>query len=270
MPKVLVNGMTMNYEVRGTGKPVLFIHGSGVSWKMWEPQIESLSERYEMMMIDMRGHGESSKIFPNNQYSMRVLAEDVKHFLDAMGISRISIVGLSQGGVVSSLFAVQYPEYVEKLVLSNSYSEVPKVAGWVLHASNAIFKWLPYELILKLILMPYGRDEYTKKIIRDSISVDKEMLLAMKTSEFPEHTNELHKITAPTLVMVGDKKNIGPEVQAGEIIFKHIPDAALAIFKDAFDPLSTMRRDIFNEMVLDFLDGKRLKQYDGITYEYKD
>jgi 3-oxoadipate enol-lactonase len=63
MPKVKANGILINYETRGTGDPVLFIHGSGMCWKMWEPQSKAFSNRYKMIMVDLRGHGESSKEF---------------------------------------------------------------------------------------------------------------------------------------------------------------------------------------------------------------
>ncbi|PEZ09274.1 alpha/beta hydrolase [Bacillus sp. AFS018417] len=271
MPHVqLQNGATYYYEMRGEGESILFIHGSGASWKIWEPQFEVFSKHYKMILVDMRGHGGSTKEFPNRQYSMKVIVEDMKEFLDALGISSIPVIGLSQGGVIASLLACTHPSYVQKLVLSNSYSEVPTMgAGCLLTVSNAIFSILPYWIILKLIMIPYGEDTYTKQVILNSLSVDKSMLLAMKKSEFPTHTNDLHKITASTLVLCGDKKNVGPEEKAGNIIFNHIPKATLGVFKNAFDPLTTMRRDIFNEMVLDFLGDRPLQSYEDVTYTNK-
>jgi 3-oxoadipate enol-lactonase len=271
MPKVkLQNGAIYHYEIKGEGKPILFIHGSGGCWRMWEPQFEAFSKDYQMIMVDMRGHGESTKEFPNGQYSMKTIAEDMKQFLDAVQMKHIPVIGLSQGAVVASLLACMYPDYVEKLILSNGYSEIPTpVAGWVLTLSNMIFRLLPYKLILKLIVTPYGKDEYTKKVILNSLTIDKEMLLAMKEAEFPAHTDQLYRITAPVLVLAGDKKNVGPEAKAANIIYNNIAKGTLAIFKDAFDPLTTMRRDVFNDMVLDFLVDRKLKSYEGVTYKSK-
>ncbi|WP_155591489.1 alpha/beta fold hydrolase [Lysinibacillus cavernae] len=267
MPKVKVNDIEMNYEVRGEGEPIIFIHGSGSSWKMWKPQIEQFSKKYKMIMIDMRGHGESSRHFPNDEYSMKVIAQDLKHFLDTLGIEKTHIVGLSQGSVVAQLFSIQNSGYVNKLVLSNGYSEVPtRMSKWVLHISNIVFKLIPYDTIINLMLKVYKDDEFTKKVLRDSFSIDKEMLLKMKTSEFPTHTDELHNITCPTLVMGGDMKIMGvDERKASKNIYEHITNAKLALFKNAFDPLSTMKCAIFNEMILDFLEGKEFKQYEGVT-----
>lgn len=266
MPKININDIEMNYEVRGEGEPIIFIHGSGASWKMWKPQIETISKRYKMIMIDMRGHGETSKHFPHDQYSIEVISQDLKMFLDALGIEKTHIVGLSQGSVVAQLFAIQHSDYIKKLILSNGYSEIPsKTSRWVLNISNAIFKLLPYNTIINLMLKVYRNDELTKSVLRDSFSIDKEMLLKIKTSEFPTHTNKLHHITCPTLVMGGDMKIMGvDERKASTIIYEHIPNAVLALFKNSFDPLSTMKCEIFNEMVLDFLEESPLKQYEDV------
>lgn len=266
MPKVKVNDINMNYEVRGKGEPIIFIHGSGASWKMWKPQIDQFSEKYKMIMVDMRGHGETSKSFPNDAYSMRVIADDIKAFIDVLGIDKTHIVGLSQGSVVAQLFAIKYSNNIKKLVLSNGYSEVPtKMSKWVLNISNAIFKLIPYNTIINLMLKVYKNDEFTKQVLKDSFSIDKDMLLKMKTSDFPTHTKELHNITCSTLVMGGDMKIMGvDERKASQIIFDNIPNAKLALFKNAFDPLSTMKPVIFNDMILGFLEGKSLKKYDDV------
>ena len=271
MPKVNINDIEMNYEVRGEGEPIIFIHGSGASWKMWEPQIEQFSKKFKMIMVDMRGHGESSKYFPNDEYSMRVIAQDLKLFLDTLGINKTHIVGLSQGAVVAQLFAIENSKYINKLILSNGYSEIPtKTSKWVLNLSNAIFKLMPYETIINAMLKVYKNDEFTKKILRNSFSIDKEMLLKMKTSKFPNHTKELHYITCPTLVMGGDMKVMGVDERKGSTtIYEHIPNATLALFENCFDPLSTMKYEIFNDMILDFLDGHTLKQYEGVKIYQK-
>ncbi|MTH54935.1 alpha/beta fold hydrolase [Bacillus mangrovi] len=272
MPTIQVQDIQLHYEVRGDGPPVVFLHGLGAGWRMWEPQIEAFSSKYRMIMPDMRGHGESSKHFPDNKFSARVMADDLKALLDRMGLQKVHLVGLSYGSVTAQLFAAKYPQYVDKLVLSNGYSEIPtKVAGWVLKLSNAIFKMLSYNTIINQMLKIYGKDEYTKKVLRDSFTFDKDMLIFAKNSEFPEHTSELKNITAATLVLGGEKKVMGVDEKKGsQTLFDHIPDAVLALFKDAFDPLSTMKKDQFNEMLLDFLAGTDFKEYDGVTVYRKE
>ncbi|OMP65618.1 alpha/beta fold hydrolase [Domibacillus epiphyticus] len=267
MAKIEFDKVRINYEVRGEGQPIVFLHGIGGSWKMWLPQIDYISSKYKMIMLDMRGHGETTKAFPDNKFTARVMAEDLKLLLDELKISKTHLVGLSYGSVTAQLFASKYPNYIDKLVLSNGYSEIPtKVSGLVLKLSNAIFKIMPYDTIISLMMKVYGKDEFTKKVLRDSFTFDKEMLFLAKTSEFPTHTNALKNINVPTLVMGGDKKVMGVDERKGsQILYDNIPNAALALFKNAFDPISTMEKDIFNEMILDFLDGKIFKEYERVS-----
>lgn len=267
MPKVNANGITIHYEIKGQGTPILFLHGSGASWKMWEPQFEAFTSRYQMLMPDYRGHGETTKEFPNNEYDHHIIVEDIKCFLDVLEISKIHVVGVSQGGQLATLLAIKYPTYVDKLVVSNSYSEMPTIAAnWVLTISNFIFSLLPYRTIINLMMKFYKDDAYTQQILRESFSIDKKMLLAMKKAPFPTHTDQLHRITSPTLVMGGEGKVMTgvDEGKGSRTIFNHIQHAQLALFKNAFDPLITMRRDIFNEMITDFLEDKPLKQYKDV------
>jgi len=271
MPDITANNINIHYEVRGEGEPVLFLHGLGASWKMWEPQMEYFPNKYQMIMMDMRGHGNSSRLFPGGKFDPRLMAEDVKHFLDAIGIPQIHVVGLSQGSVTAQLFAAKYSSYIKRLVLSGGYSEIPtKMSAWIASLSTGIFKMLPMITIMKLMMSVYKKDEYTKRIIRDSLTFDKKMFIMAMMHEFPNHTAELKSISVPTLVMGGDRKVMGvDERRASEIIFEQLPNGKLALFKDAFDPLSTMRRDIFNEMIDDFLQSKELKVYEGVRIREK-
>ncbi|MFD2616461.1 alpha/beta fold hydrolase [Terrilactibacillus laevilacticus] len=272
MPDVFTNGINIHYEVRGEGEPILFLHGLGGSWKMWAPQMEYFPKKHKMIMMDLRGHGGTSRVFPNDVFDPYLMAEDVKYFLDELGIKKINIVGLSQGSVTAQLFAIKYSHYIKHLILSNGYSEIPTlVSGWVLKLSIFIFKRLSYKTLLNLMMKVYKNDEYTKKILDDSFSIDKKTLIMAKAHHFPNHTSELKHISAPTLVMGGDRKVVGVDERKGsEILFENIPNSTLALFKDAFDPLSTMRKDIFNEMIMDFIEERPLKRYDGVRYKEKD
>lgn len=112
----------------------------------------------------------------------------------------------------------------------------------------------------------YKDDPYTQRILRESFSIDKKMLLAMKKAPFPTHTDQLHRVKSPTLVMGGAGKVVTgvDEGKGSRTIYNHLQNAKLALFKDAFDPLSTMRRDIFNEMIMDYLEDKPLKHYKDV------
>ncbi|WP_242220027.1 alpha/beta fold hydrolase [Bacillus cereus group sp. BfR-BA-01380] len=258
-----------HYKCFGKGEPILFLHGSGACWKMWEPQIESFSKQYKMILMDYRGHGDSIKTFPNNKYSYELIVSDIVAFLDELHISNLHVIGVSQGAILGTLLAIHYPSYVKKLVISNSYSEFPSQASkWILHLSNFIFSLLPYTKIINMMMKVYKNDDYTQKILRNSFSIDKKMLLMIKKAPFPTHTHLLHQIQSETLILSGAGKIVTgiDEGKAGRTIYKNVANGKLALFQNAFDPLNVMKKDIFNEIVLDFLSNVPFKRYSEVTY----
>lgn len=144
-------------------------------------------------------------------------------------------------------------------------------AGWLLSISNFIFSLLPYRTIVNLMMKFYKDDPYTQRILRNSFLIDKKMLLAMKTAPFPTHTNELYRIQSPALVMGGEGKVMTgiDEGKGSRTIYNHINHATLALFRDAYDPHSTMRRDIFNETIIDFFEDRPLRAYNDVVIERK-
>ncbi len=267
MPLAQVNTTTIEYDIVGSGAPLVLLHGSGVSWRMWEPQIDLFAKSFQVILPNMRGHGNSGPLPKTNDYQ-QLMANDTKALLDTLGIRRAHIVGESMGAVVALRFAIMYPAYIDRLVAASGYSEMPTPgAAWLLRGSNLLFSLLPMSLILKLIdlsLRTMGADTLTRRTIQRSIAVDKATFFKPKAIEFPSFTEQFYRVTAPTLIMAGQRLTM--EATGGHVLQAHIPNATLALLAEAFDPLNTMRKDIFNEMVLDFLADHELKPYSGVTY----
>jgi len=104
---IKVRDITMFYEDCGQGLPILFIHGYPLNHKIWQPQIDGLSDIARIIAPDLRGHGESQAT--QGEYSMDLLADDCAALLDAIPISqKIVLCGLSMGGYVSLAFLRKY------------------------------------------------------------------------------------------------------------------------------------------------------------------
>ena len=115
----LPNGETYTYvEAGDSSKVLLLIHGAVGSFAPWIRFMPQFSEVFRVIALDLRGHGHSSYNKP--QVSHDDHAEDVKLFLDKLGISKVFVCGWSMGGGVAMKLAAQYPGYVEKLILHNS------------------------------------------------------------------------------------------------------------------------------------------------------
>ena len=116
MPKVKVNGITINYQDTGSGEPLVFISGLGASQQLWYLQSLYFKDHYRVITFDNRGVGESDK--PETPYSMEMMAQDLLELLDKIGIYEpVNLVGASMGGLIAQSFIHANPRRVSKLVL---------------------------------------------------------------------------------------------------------------------------------------------------------
>lgn len=115
------NGETMAYRERNGGDEVIIlIHGNMTSSKHWDLLMNVLNPKYKLYAPDLRGFGFSS--YNEKVTSIKDFSDDVKLFVDRMGLKKFSLVGWSTGGAVSMQFAIDNPEQVEKIVLLASAS----------------------------------------------------------------------------------------------------------------------------------------------------
>ena len=111
-----VNGTRLYYELAGDGDPLVLIHGFTLDRRMWDAQVEPFAQYFRVLNYDGRGFGKSA--LPDGTEYDR--AEDLKALLDALGIERAHVVGLSMGGAVAIDFALAYPQMTRSLVAVDS------------------------------------------------------------------------------------------------------------------------------------------------------
>ncbi len=115
MPKLTLDGATIHYEMAGSGHPIVFVHGHGLDSRMWEGQMAGLSRLYTVVCYDFRGHGTSSA--PASGYSRPQLAHELFLLVDALGLTKPSIVGHSRGGTIGLEYALTYPTRISTLTV---------------------------------------------------------------------------------------------------------------------------------------------------------
>ncbi|MFC4277672.1 3-oxoadipate enol-lactonase [Achromobacter aloeverae] len=109
--------------------PVLVLSNSlGASADMWAPQIPELARHFRVLRYDTRGHGHSPA--PAGDYTFKQLAGDVAELLDHLKVDRAHFCGLSMGGPTGMQFALDYPQRIGRLVLSNTAARIGSVDGW--------------------------------------------------------------------------------------------------------------------------------------------
>ncbi len=115
MPSEMVNGAVLHYEERGSGPPLLLMHGTGTYADIWSPVLDGLARVYRVIAYDRRGFARSS---PAPDGGLAVHARDAAALLDALGASPATVVGWSGGGVFALDLAASFPDCVAALVLA--------------------------------------------------------------------------------------------------------------------------------------------------------
>ncbi|MFM2485185.1 alpha/beta fold hydrolase [Celerinatantimonas yamalensis] len=115
---VLVDSINTAYLSAGSGYPVVILHGGGAGAVTWYPSIGPLAKKFHVIAPDIVGYGESDK--PDAAYDKNYFVAWLKKFLLKLEISKVHILGLSQGGAIALQFTLDYPKMVDKFVLVDS------------------------------------------------------------------------------------------------------------------------------------------------------
>ena len=131
MPKIQANNCEMYYEVDDYTDPWLkqtdtiwLQHGVGRSSRFWYHWVPALAGRYRVVRRDLRGHGQSSDPGRDHKWSIDELIDDMKSFLDALGLDRVHYVGESIGGILGAVFAAKWPERLKSLTVCSAPTSI--------------------------------------------------------------------------------------------------------------------------------------------------
>ena len=108
MSKVQANGITMNYEQQGTGEPLVLIPYLAADHACYAFQVADYAKQFTCISVDPRGAGETDK--PEGTYSMELFADDIAAFMQAIGVERAHVSGLSLGAATGLWLAGKYPQ----------------------------------------------------------------------------------------------------------------------------------------------------------------
>ena len=173
----------INYVEKGTGKPLILLHGNGENLSIFNKFSDVFSQKFRVIAIDTRGHGKTP--MGEENFSLYQFAEDLKEFMDFHNIEKANILGFSDGGNIALIFASRYPERVIKLIANGANSKPSGMKNFI-----HIGMWLVYVLACALS----GISKKQAKI---------KMLYKIMLFE-PNLTDEdLKKISAPTLILTG-------------------------------------------------------------------
>ena len=148
------------YENKETTKWVTFIHGAGGSSSMWFRQIRSFKEKFNVLLIDLSGHGKSKSRFHENSkegYTFELITGEIVEVLNSLSIEKSHFIGVSLGTIIVRDLADRYPNLVESLVLAGAILKFNIRSNMLMIFGNILRSIVPYIILYKLeafIIMP--------------------------------------------------------------------------------------------------------------------
>jgi pimeloyl-ACP methyl ester carboxylesterase len=237
-----VNGLELYHEVHGAGRPLLLLHGAGMTvglnWTAWLPE---LARTRRVVAVEMQGHGHTADI--DRAFTLENVAGDVVGLLDHLGVDETDLFGFSLGGMAALETTLRYPERVRRVVAASTH-----------YSRDGLFRKLP----------PGSRRQIPEAHFRKM----RETYAAV--APFPEQFGkvmakvaplpgvhqwseaELKSVQAPVLLVVGDNDVLRVE-HAAEMA-ELIPDARLAVLPDTNHMELLDRGELVLPMVRRFLD----------------
>jgi pimeloyl-ACP methyl ester carboxylesterase len=257
MPKILVNDLNIFYEIHGEGEILIFIHGLGSSSQDWEKQIDDFSTRYKVILVDMRGHGQTDK--PSGQYSVPIFARDLAGLMDSLEIQVAHICGISMGGMIAFQMAVDYPERVKTLTVVNCGADlVPDSLQdrWNIFQRLVVFRLLSMRKIgqtlsKRLFIKPEQEDLRSVFVERWSKNNKPAYMAAMQGLVGWTVQDKLKEITCPTLVIAADQDYTPLEDK--QRIVTEMRNAELVVIDDSRHATPVEHPELFNQTLNDFL-----------------
>ena len=218
------------YAERGSGFPLLLLHGNGESHEYFASQLEYFSVHYRVIAPDTRGHGRTPR--GDGELSISRFADDLHDFVMMIGIEKANILGFSDGGNIAMYFALRYPEYVGKLVL-NGANLFPRGVKRSVQ--------LPIEIGYRIA------SHFAKK---SDDALKNAEILGLMVNEPRLTAEDASRIKAPTLVIAGTRYMI--KRSHTELIAKSIPNSQLVFIKGDHS-IANKNPDAFNAAVGKFL-----------------
>lgn len=250
----VIDGIKINYEIRGEGDVVLLLHGWGSNIKLFDGLMSVISAKYRAVALDLPGFGESDE--PKKPWEVSDYVDFVLKFIDFLGVKKVILLGHSFGGriIIKMLSEKPLPFEVSKVILTGSAGIKPK------KTAKQKFRLSVYKF-LKGIL----NSEPIKKVFPDALealrkkngSADYNSATPVMRATLVKVVNEdlthlLQKITPPVLLIWG-KNDTATPIADGELMEKLIPEAGLVKIDNAGHYSFLEQPYIFHRVISSFL-----------------
>jgi 3-oxoadipate enol-lactonase len=263
MPKIRANHITLNYEQQGTGEPLVLIPYLAADHACYAFQVAEYAKQFTCISVDLRGAGESDK--PESTYSTEQFADDIAAFMQAIGVGRAHVAGLSLGAATGMWLAAKYPDRVRSLSLHSGWARSDPYLRTVVQGWQVMAKALGSvpELIIQG-LFPWcftpelyaQRPDYIKSLadfVRGRPVQPVEAFMRQSNAVIAHDADtQLGKIRAPTQITFG-RHDAVTSTRFAERLRTGITLSELVIFETCSHAPIYERVDEFNQRTLEFL-----------------
>ena len=244
-------------ERSGEGPAVLLIAGLGDTAEAWQPQLDGLADRYQVIAFDNRGAGRTP--LPDGPLSAATIADDAASLLDVLELPGAHVAGFSMGSAIAQELALRHPGRVRSLVLVSTYAR----ADALFRAQLDLWHWLPevapterafFEGFFTWVYTPRAHaDGWVDQVVEEAMAFPHQQSLEgfqaqVEVCRTHDASDRLAQITAPTLVLAGEYDVILPP-RFGQAVAASIPNARFEVLPaQAHQPFQEMP-DEFNALV---------------------
>ena len=238
MPDVKANGITIHYEERGKGEPLILIMGLGAPGGVWELHAQAYEKHFRCILMDNRGAGGSDK--PAGPYTTRMMAEDTAGLMDALGIASARVAGISMGSCIAQELALAHPEKVRSLALISSWARCDKYTVAIFeHFKKMRAVALPADFmqLLQLWIFTPGHYEAHFADMLEGQRLAAEGYMPVQAFQGQcdacathDALGRLGGIKAPALLTVGDADIFTP-LRLSQEMRERMPNARMEVFK---------------------------------------
>jgi pimeloyl-ACP methyl ester carboxylesterase len=256
------DGARLYYEVHGEGEPLLLLNGIMMSTPSWAGFVPVLARRHRLILLDFRDQGRSSTMAGG--YDLGVHVDDVRALLDALGVDRVHLLGLSYGGQVALRLALRSGDRLRSLILANvphAVSNHLRAIGRAWEEAAALHDGERFFTLGIPFVYSAAFYESSLDVLERRQQMFKELLtpewfeglvrLSRSAASFRVTPDELRSIATPTLLIGADEDLIAP-VRAMEALQDAIPGCELVVIHRAGHGAFLERMNEFATLVIGF------------------
>ena len=245
-----IDGLSVYYDMQGEGDPLVLLHGGMATNATWNAQLDGLAHHHHVFAPERQAHGHT----PDREgpLTYQAMAQQTVVFIQLLDLAPCDLLGWSDGGMVGLLIAAQHPELVRSLTMVGSgFASSGYVAG-AIEAFIALPADDPEMAMFAAMyaeVTPDGAEHFPA--VWDKVR-------KMWGEPF-DWSGDLERMAAPVLVIVGDDDFI--TVTHADELARRVPNGQLAVIPGASHVVPMEKPDLFNRLVLDFLDHPEVETW---------